>query len=205
MEKIDFKKKLKPLYAPPKGRFSEVDVPELRYLMIDGKGDPGTAQEYADKVQALFSVAYPLKFASKKELGRDYAVPPLEGLWWADDMNAFVAGKRDEWRWTMMIMVPDWIDAEMVERIKAEVKAKKAPVAIDDLRLERLTEGRSVQIMHIGSYSEEAPVLARLHSEYMPANGLTFNGKHHEIYLGDPRRTAPEKLKTILRQPVKSL
>lgn len=203
MDKIDFKKTLKALYAPPKGKFTEVDVPELAYLMVDGKGDPGKAQEYFDAVQTLYSVAYPLKFASKKELGRDYAVPPLEGIWWADDMSAFVSGDRDQWRWTMMIMVPDWIDAKLVERVVEEARAKKAPPAIDKLRLERLAEGRSVQIMHIGPYSEEGPVLARLHHEYMPEHGLAFNGNHHEIYLGDPRRTAPEKLKTVLRQPVR--
>ncbi len=204
MEKIDFKKTLKHLYAPPKGKFTEVDVPEMNYLMIDGMGDPGKAQDYFDAVQTLYSVAYPLKFKSKQQLGRDYAVPPLEGLWWADDMAAFVSGDRDHWHWTMMIMTPDWIDAAMVDAVKDEVAKKKAPPAISKLRLEPLAEGRSVQIMHIGPYSEEAPVLSRLHSDYMPEHGLIFNGKHHEIYLGDPRKTAPEKLKTVLRQPVRA-
>ncbi|MCO6186361.1 GyrI-like domain-containing protein [Rhizobium sp. L1K21] len=204
LEKVDFKKTLKTLYAPPKNKFVEVEVPALNYLMIDGIGDPGKAKAYAEALETLYPVAYTLKFASKTELGRDYAVPPLEGLWWADDMNAFVAGQRDQWRWTMMIMIPDWIDAAMVADVVEQVKKKKSPPAMGKLRMENLAEGRVVQIMHIGPYSEEAPVLAKLHNEYMPLNGLTFNGKHHEIYLGDPRRTAPEKLKTVLRQPVRS-
>ena len=205
MEKIDIKKELKSLFSPPKGKFTEVDVPPLRYLMIDGKGDPGKASEYMHAVETLYPVAYTLKFASKKELGKDYTVPPLEGLWWAEDMNAFVAGDRDAWLWTSMIMVPEWVSGDMVSRAIEEVKAKKNPASIGKIRLETLEEGRSVQIMHIGPYSEEGPTLARLHHEYMPEHGLTFNGKHHEIYLGDPRRTAPEKLKTALRQPVRPI
>jgi hypothetical protein len=203
--KTDFKKDLRELFGPPARDFVLVTVPELTFLMVDGMGDPGTARSYAEAVEALYSVSYALKFASKKELDRDYVVPPLEGLWWADDPAAFVAGQRDEWRWTMMIMQPDWITEAMVEAVIETASRKKQLRALPGPRFDRLHEGLSLQIMHIGSYEAEAPTLARLHNEYMPAHGFTFNGPHHEIYLGDPRKTAPERLKTVLRQPVKVL
>ena len=200
--KTDFKKELRELFVPPIKDFVLVTVPELSFLMIDGMGDPGSAQSYAEAVEALYSVSYALKFASKKDLEQDYVVPPLEGLWWADDPAAFVARRRDEWRWTMAIMQPDWISEAMVAAAVETSGRKKELPALPGLRFDRLYEGLSLQIMHIGSYETEGPTLARLHSEYMPAHGYTFNGPHHEIYLGDPRKTAPEKLKTILRQPV---
>lgn len=178
-------------------------MPSMHYLMVDGSGNPNTAPEYRDAVEALYSVSYPLKFASKNELGRDYVVPPLEGLWWATDMAAFTLGRKDDWLWTMMIMVPDWIPLEMIERLMDVARSKKSLPGLARIRAETVTEGHSVQIMHIGSYADEAPVLAELHNEYMPQHRLGFNGKHHEIYISDPRKTAPEKLKTILRQPVK--
>lgn len=201
----DFKKELRELYGPPTKDFVLVAVPELSFLMIDGMGDPGTAQSYAEAVEALYSVSYTLKFASKNELQRDYVVPPLEGLWWADDPAAFVARRRDEWRWTMMIMQPDWITEAMVAASAETSGRKKELPALSGLRFDRRHEGLSLQIMHVGSFEAEGPTLARLHNEYMPAHGFTFNGPHHEIYLGDPRKTAPEKLKTVLRQPVKEL
>ena len=145
-----------------------------------------------------------MKFLSKLELERDYVVPPLEGLWWAEDMGAFVADDRDSWAWTMMIMQPDWITIDMVQRAMAKAAAKTG-TASDSLRFGAFAEGLSVQIMHVGPYAEEGPTIARLHDEFLPDNGLVENGYHHEIYLGDPRRTAPEKLKTVLRQPVKRL
>ncbi|MCO5162978.1 MAG: GyrI-like domain-containing protein [Mesorhizobium sp.] len=201
VDKVDFKKSMKALYAPPVGRFVQVEVPPLSYLMIDGSGDPNTAASYRSALEWLYSVSYPLKFMSKKELGRDYAVMPLEGLWWADDMSTFLSRKKDEWSWTMMILQPDWIGQAMVDAAIAKARAKLGePPA--SLRLERLEEGLCVQTMHIGSYDDEGPVLAKLHDEYLPQHGLKETGRHHEIYLGDPRKTAPEKLKTILRQPV---
>ena len=205
--KLDFKKTLKTLYNPPAKDFSLIDVPAMRFLMIDGQGDPNTAADYKDAVSALYGLAYALKFKSKRELDVDYGVPPLEGLWWAAAMDgAFAAGAdRDAWLWTMMIMLPDHLPADMVEDARAEVTRKKAPPALPRLRVETYPEGLSVQIMHIGPYSAKAPTLHRLHHEYMPAHGLAFAGKHHEIYLGDPNRTAPEKLKTVLRQPVKRI
>ncbi len=203
MDKVDFRKEYKTLYAPKANVFSMVTVPKLAFLMVDGEGDPNTAPSYVEAVQALYAVAYGLKFASKKELGKDYVVPPLEGLWWAKDMTAFMRRAKDEYRWTMMIMQPDWITPAMVATAVDTAKQKKKLSALELVRFEAYEEGESVQIMHIGTYDEEAPTLIRLHKEYMPGHDLVFNGRHHEIYLGDPRKTDPSKLKTILRQPVK--
>jgi len=202
VEKIDFKKTMKALWQPPAGKFTLVEVPRMRFLKIDGKGDPNTAPEYARAVEWLYSVSYPVKFASKKDLGKDYTVAPLEGLWWAEDMAAFTAGDRDDWLWTMMIMQPDWITQEMIDAGIAKARGKLGDPP-PSLRLEDYDEGLSVQTMHVGPYSAEAPTIARMHNEFMPENGLVPNGHHHEIYLGDPRKVAPEKLKTVLRQPVK--
>ena len=204
MEKVDFKKTLKPLYAPKK-KFELIEVPKMQFLMVDGHGDPNSAQEYADAVEALFGVAYKMKFISKKTLERDYTVPPLEGLWWAEDMDTFISRDKSAWDWTMMIMTPDWITAEIFAAAVDEVRKKKSPASLDKVRLEKYHEGLSVQIMHIGSYDDEAPTIAALHNEFLPEHGLTENGKHHEIYLSDPRKVTPEKLKTVLRQPVKRL
>lgn len=202
MEKIDFKKELKSLYAPKNKEWEIIDVPSMQYLMIDGEGDPNGAESYKHAVEALFGLSYTIKFASKRTLGRDYAVMPLEGLWYADDMNVFVTRDKSKFKWTMMIMQPDWITQKMVDDAKIAVKEKKGITNLDQVSLKTLNEGKSVQLLHIGSYDDESPKLAYLHNEYMPQNGLKFNGNHHEIYIGDPRKTSPEKLKTILRQPV---
>ncbi len=204
MEKVDFKKIHKHLYAPSPKDFVTVDVPAMNFLMIDGHGDPNTAQEYADAVAALYAVAYKIKFAVKKAAQIDYVVPPLEGLWWAEEMDTFTQ-RRDKsaWDWTMMIMTPEWFTPDLYEKAVAEVAANKDLPALPKLRLERYHEGLSAQIMHIGSYDDEGPVLARLHNEWLPQNGYVENGKHHEIYLSDPRKVAPEKMKTILRQPIR--
>jgi hypothetical protein len=203
MEKIDFKKTLKHLYLPSAKDFVLVDVPEMQFVMIDGQGDPG-GEAYSDAVQWLYSVVYPIKFIAKKKLEKDFVAPPLEGLWWADDMDSFITNDREKWKWTMMIATPDWVTGDMYEEALEKSK-KKLGDAPDSLRLEHFAEGLAVQIMHIGPYSEEGPVIARLHEEFLPQNDLTENGLHHEIYLGDPRKTAPEKLKTVLRQPVKKI
>ncbi len=201
MSKVDFKKTLKQFYIPPK-EFVIVDLPEMQFVMVDGHGDPNTAQEYQDAVEALYAVAYKMKFISKKTLEKDYVVPPLEGLWWAEDMETFHTREKSEWDWTMMIMTPEWINVEIFEEAIRQVRKAKDPASLDKVRLERYHEGLSVQIMHIGSYDDEGPVLAQMHSDFIPKNGFVENGKHHEIYLSDPRRVAPEKLKTVLRQPV---
>ena len=196
--KTDLKRELA-AYSARRGVFDVVDLPPLRYLMIDGHGDPNE-QAYADAVSTLFPVAYKLKFMSKKELDRDYVVMPLEALWWSDDMTTFTSDRdKSRWDWTAMILVPDWTPADHVERALAA--ASGAP-ALDRLRLETLREGRCVQTLHLGPFDEEGPVLARLHDEVIPSRGLRMTGRHHEIYLSDIRRTDPAKLRTILRQPV---
>lgn len=202
MKKVDFKKTLSQLYAPSAKEFRIVEVPEMQFLKVDGAGDPNTSQSYKKAVEWLYSVSFSVKFMSKKELEKDYTVPPLEGLWWAHDMSSFTSRAKDEWSWTMMIMQPDWISIEMLAAgiEKAKKKLGEPP---ESLRLESFDEGKCVQIMHIGSYDAEGPVIAKMHTEFMPTNGLVENGLHHEIYLGDPRKTVPEKLKTVLRQPVK--
>jgi len=202
MTKIDFKKTMKEFYNPPK-KFGTVDLPEMQFIMVDGHGDPNTAQEYTEAVEALYAVAYKMKFISKKTLEKDYVVPPLEGLWWAEDMNTFITRDKSAWDWTMMIMVPDWITVEIFDDAIEQVRKKKALASLDKVRLEKYHEGLSVQIMHVGSYDDEGPVLAKMHAEFIPENGYVENGKHHEIYLSDPRRVAPEKLKTVLRQPLR--
>lgn len=197
-DKVDFKKT--DAYQAHRGRFRVIDVPDTRYLMADGHGDPNTSPAFVAAVEALYPVAYRLKFASKRDLGRDYVVPPLEGLWWADDMRAFTTARdKSRWDWTLLLMVPEWIDETMV----ASALEQAGPQ--HDVRLETLSEGRCVQTLHVGSYDDEAEVLARLHDEFIPGQGLRMTGTHHEIYLSDARRVAPEKRRTILRQPVSPL
>ncbi|MEU4449901.1 GyrI-like domain-containing protein [Nocardioides sp. NPDC023903] len=201
--KTDLKKTLDSFRAR-QGEFRVLEVPPLPYLMVDGHGDPNTAQEYADALATLYPVAYKLKFASKNE-GRDYVVPPLEALWWAEDMDAFTRARdKSQWDWTAMIMTPDWITEQMFDEAVSKVGAKDRPASLDKVRLETLAEGTCVQTLHIGPYDDEGPVLEELHERFIPENGLRMTGKHHEIYLGDPRRVEPAKLRTILRQPLAS-
>ncbi|WP_433701683.1 GyrI-like domain-containing protein [Nocardiopsis sp. CA-288880] len=203
-DKTDFKKTLD-AYRAPRGRFRIAEIPDLHYLMIDGRGDPNTSPAFAQAVGALYPVAYKLKFASKRELGRDYVVMPLEGLWWAEDMDAFTAARdKSRWDWTMMIMVPDWTDQDMFASAVERAAAANRPARLGDVRLERLSEGRCVQTLHVGPFDGEAGVLARMHHEFIPDHGLRMTGRHHEIYLGDFRRVAPGKMRTILRQPVEA-
>lgn len=202
MERVDFKAEVA-AYRAPRGRFEVVTVPAMRFLMLDGHGDPNTSAAYREAIEALYPVAYGLKFLSKRELGRDYVVMPLEGLWWADDFADFTSQRdKSRWDWTLLNMVPDWITPEQFETVRASAAAKGAPPALGALRLERFDEGLCVQTLHIGPYDDEGPVLAELHDAFLPAHGLRMRGKHHEVYLSDPRRAAPEKLRTILRQPV---
>jgi hypothetical protein len=199
---IDLKRTLDG-YRARRGQIRIVDVPEARYLMIDGRGDPNTSPAFAEAVQALYPVAYAMKFASRTDLGRDYVVPPLEGLWWADDMSAFTAARdKSRWDWTLMIMVPGWLDEDAFATAEERVAARSRPARLDQVRLETLSEGRCVQTLHVGTFDGETEVLAHLHEEFIPGRGLRMAGKHHEIYLSDLRRVAPEKQRTILRQPV---
>lgn len=202
MDKTDFKRTLA-CYRAPRGRFEVIDVPDLQYLMVDGHGDPNSSTSFTEAIEALYPVAYKLKFASKRDLGRDYVVPPLEGLWWAEDLDSFTARRdKSRWDWTLMLMVPEWIDRAMVTAAVDQAAARNRPARLDDVRLETLSEGRCVQTLHVGSFDDEADVLARLHHEVIPEQGLRMAGKHHEIYLSDFRKVAPERLRTILRQPV---
>ncbi len=202
MQKIDLKKELKHLYHASSQEVVQVDVPTLKFLMVDGMGDPNTSAEYVEAVEALFSVSYTVKFKVKKELQLcDYAVMPLEGLWWAEDMSVFITGDRSKWAWTMMIMQPDFVADEVIYEGIEEVRRKKKLLAIDRLRLEAFTEGRCAQIMHVGPFSEEGPTIERLHAFIQAESELT--GKHHEIYLSDVRRADPKNWKTIIRQPMK--
>jgi hypothetical protein len=200
--KVDFKKHIS-TYSASRGEFRVVTVPAMQFLMIDGHGDPNNAEAYGAALTTIYPVAYNLKFLSKGELGRDYTVMPLEALWWADDMAAFsTARDKSRWDWTLMIMVPEWITPDHFDQARQAVARKNAAPLLDAIRLERFDEGLAVQTLHVGAYDEEGPVLESMHSEFIPAQELRMTGKHHEIYLSDPRRTAPDKLKTILRQPV---
>lgn len=205
MSKIDFKTEYKSLYSAPQKEFALIEVPPLPYLMFDGHGNPNTAPVYQQAVEALYSLSYTLKFMSKRAFDRDYVVGPLEGLWWAKDMTAFTSGRKDDWSWTMMILQPEWIEPAHLAAAKSEVLMKKGLPGVEDVRLEVLNEGLCAQILHVGSYADEAPTLARLHKEWLPANGLKETGHHHEIYLSDPRKVEPAKLKTLLRQPVERI
>jgi hypothetical protein len=201
MTKVDLKKTLRHLYNPSKRTFSIVDVPPMNFLMVDGRGDPNTSPAYQEAVEALYAVAYALKFAVKRREAVDYVVPPLEGLWWAEDMSHFALGAKAEWEWTMMVMQPEWVTDSLVASVCEEVARKKDPVALPKLRFEPYHEGLAVQILYIGPYDEEAPTIARMHA-FAEAEGYALRGRHHELYLSDPRRTAPERLKTVLRQPI---
>jgi hypothetical protein len=202
MEKIDFKKKFKDLYNPPSKEVLEVVVPAMNYLMVDGKGDPNKSAEFQEAIQALYPLAYAIKFYFKKNKNVDYGVMPLEGLWWSENMDDFVTGNRDNWQWTLMIMQPDFVTKEIFEENLAQVKKKKDIPALPKIRFGEYHEGQSAQIMHIGSFSAEGPNIARLH-EFIKSQDSAPSSKHHEIYLSDFRRVNPKKMKTVLRQPYK--
>jgi len=198
---IDLRRELRALYSAA-GTPAFVDVPELSFLMIDGHGDPNTAPAYADAVQALYSVGYTIRFALKRRAEPvDAPVMPLEGLWWTPDMATFSTDDKSAWDWTMMIAVPDLVTAADVQDARASAARKHPGGSIDAVRLERFAEGRCAQVLHVGPYRDEGPTIAGLHA-FIAQHGHALTGKHHEIYLGDPRRSAPEKLRTIVRQPV---
>lgn len=201
MKKIDLKKELKHLYQPSAREVVQVDVPTMNYLMVDGEGDPNTSQRFSETVEALYAVSYTVKFTVKKsDLATDYGVMPLEGLWWADDMSKFSIEDKSNWKWTLMIMQPDFITKEMVDVAIAEVRKKKNPAAISSVRFEALTEGKCAQILHIGPFSEEGPTVQKVHA-FIDSRGKR-TGKHHEIYLSDTRKADPLKWKTVIRQPM---
>ncbi|HUU06691.1 MAG TPA: GyrI-like domain-containing protein [Patescibacteria group bacterium] len=201
MKKIDFKKELKHLYQPSAKEVVLVEVPAMNFLMVDGEGDPNTSRSYQESVEALFSVAYTIKFKVKKTLAIDYGVLPLEGLWWADDMAKFSVADKAGWKWTMMIMQPEFVNAAMVRETIAEVKKKKDLPALAFLRCAPFNEGKCAQILHIGPFSAEGPTIARVHAFIASVGKLS--GKHHEIYLSDIRKADPAKWKTVIRQPLR--
>jgi hypothetical protein len=201
VDKIDFKKALKQLYNPSTKGFHVVEVPAMNFLMLDGKGDPNTSQVYQVAIDALYSLAYGLKFALKTQ-GYDHIVPPLEGLWWMDDMSEFSLANKDLWQWTMMIMQPEWVSSEWVEKVRQQIGQRKTNEMLAHIRFAPYIEGLVVQIVYTGAYADEGPVIADM-KEYITTYGYHTNGKHHEIYLGDPRKTSPSRLKTIIRQPVR--
>ena len=202
MPQVDFKEQLKRLYQPSPGEFSLIDVPEMNFLMVDGRGDPQASSEYQEATEALYAVAFQLKSTVGKRDPELYSlVPPLEGLWWAEDVEAFTTDYRDAWLWTAMIVLPDDVSQELFQECVQAAKQKKDLSGLAKMRLERYHEGLSVQILYIGPYTDLGAMVEKLHTFAME-KGYRLRGKHHEIYLNDPLRTAPEKLKTIIRQPV---
>jgi hypothetical protein len=209
MDKIDFQKRDRAFYSGKVGRWDQIDLPAMTFLAMEGQGDPN-GPEFSKAVAALYPLAYGLKFARKAQ-GADFAVPPLEGLWWADDHSAFVSCQRGVWRWRAQLRVPDEVSADALETIRTSALKKLAaksdaattPDVMARVSLVREVEGPCLQTLHLGPFADETPVLDRLHREVMPGLGLTFAGHHHEIYLSDPRRSTPEKLRTVLRQPVR--
>ncbi len=177
-----------------------VEVPEFNFVMVDGKGDPNTSSEFQEAIGALYPLAYGAKFALKKS-GVDVRVMPLEALWWSPGTSVLKTDEPGRWRWTAMIMQPDQVTSELIEKARAEAMRKKPNPALPRVRFEAFREGTCAQVMHVGPYSAEKPTIERLHA-FIAATGWKLAGKHHEIYLGDPRRAAPEKLRTIVRQPI---
>ncbi|MEE9453790.1 MAG: GyrI-like domain-containing protein [Paracoccaceae bacterium] len=210
MEKVDFKKVDKAFYSGKVGRFDLLDVPKMSFLSIKGAGDPNTSPDYTRAIAALYGLSYGLKFHCKKTLEKDHVVPPMEGLWWADDMRDFVVRNKSAWKWQMMIRQPGWVNnamfAEVLEVVIGKTSKKKAAATdaetLRAVKLGQISEGLSVQTLHVGAYDDEGPVLAEMHEQFIPDNSLEMAGRHHEVYLGDPRKVPPEKLKTLLRQPV---
>lgn len=203
VEKLDLKKHLKHLYQPPSKQPEIVNVLAMAFLMLDGAGNPNTSPVYQQAVEALYGVSYALKFMAKKVLGRDYVVMPLEGLWWGtrQGQHTFTEADKEKFQWRMMIYQPDFITGQMVADAKADVQRKKGFENLSQMRFETFHEGLAVQILHIGPYDGEGPTVEKLH-QFAIERGFQLRGKHHEIYLGDPRRTNPGKLRTILRHPV---
>lgn len=202
MEKLDYRKTLKNLYAPSAKEVAIVDVPPMNFLMVDGAGDPNTSQPFRQAIEALFAVSYTLKFTVKKgPSGIDYAVMPLEGLWWMEEPGGFDPSRKDLWKWTVMIAQPEPVTRALFEAAAARVNAKKEAPALPRVRFEAFAEGQAAQILHIGPFDTEGPSIVKVH-RFAAENGFRLRGRHHEIYLSDMRKVAPGKMKTVLRHPV---
>jgi hypothetical protein len=204
-QKFDFKKQFPDLYRPSQKIVSIVEVPKMKFFMIDGEGDPNTSEEYKVAIECLYAVSYALKMkiVKKQTPSKDYVVPPLEGLWYMEDMSRWSMQNKDEWQWTMMIRIPDFVTQPQIEKAIDIAKTTKNPVALKKLYVEDYNEGLSVQLMHLGPYDTEAPNIEKMHI-YAQEQGYERSGKHHEIYLSDPRKAKPDRMKTILRQPISS-
>lgn len=203
MDKIDFKKEFKQYYSPKAREPEIIDMPSMQFVMVDGRGDPNKVKEFEDAVGALYSIVYGLKFGRKKSgKNPDFSAGALEGLWWSDVGEPFTVGNKDDWLWTVMIWLPDFITQAEFDEMVDLTKQKKPNPKLDSVRLENFSEGKVVQVLHIGPYDTEKASVDLMHA-FASDQGYTQTGKHHEIYLGDPRRSAPEKLKTIIRHPIK--
>ena len=202
MDKIDYRKNLKHLYQPSAKAVVRVEVPQMNYLMLDGRGDPNTSVAYQHAVETLFALSYAVKFLVRKSpLAVDYAVMPLEGLWWTDDMASFQAQDKSNWQWTLMVMQPEPVTAVPVAEAMARHQKKVGESKGVTPRFVPWQEGSCAQILHVGPFSEEGPTIARLH-RFIADAGCQPVGKHHEIYLSDIRKAAPARWKTVLRQPM---
>jgi hypothetical protein len=207
VQKVDWREELKHLYGPSAKTVVEVEVPKMDFLMVDGQGDPN-GPRFAEATEALYAVSYALKSMVKKRDGVDHAVSPLEGLWWEEGLFGFqdeeawrrTAANRQAWKWTLMIMQPEQVSDELIEQARTGVEKKKELPALPMVRFGTFREGLAAQVLHRGPYAEEWPTVERVH-RYIEERGGDPSGKHHEIYLNHPGRTAPEKLKTIIRQP----
>lgn len=200
MQTYDVKKERRDLYAATRD-VAIVEVPPLAFLMVDGHGDPNTSTSYREAVEALYAGSYAVRALARARGHPVHTVGPLEGLWSADDLSVFRTRDKSAWDWTLMVVQPDWVTGDLVETALAAARSRRGP-SLDRVRLDSYAEGRSVQVLHLGSYDDEAPTVERLHREFLPAHGLVPTGRHHEIYLSDPRRVEPARLRTIVRQPV---
>lgn len=201
--KLDLKKQFPEFYNPSKEPHI-TEIPEMKFFMVDGRGYPNDNPLYKEAMQLLYGASFSLKMKIIKPTGKDYVVPPLEGLWWADDMSVFTKDymkRKDEWKWTSMIRIPDFVTQELIEKGLDAFKESKNPRNFNKLRYQMYAEGTVVQVLHLGPYSEEGPIIEKMH-EYALDQGYILHMKHHEIYLSDPRRTKREKLRTVIRQPI---
>jgi hypothetical protein len=203
MENIDYKKELRDLYQQSAEEVSLVEVPELDYLMIDGQGDPNTSSEYTAAIETLYPFSYAIRAIVKEDVGFKYVVMPLEGLWWTEDMSSFSVEDKSDWQWTLMILQPDFVTESIVERARENVRESKDVPSLSEVRFESLDEGTAAQTLHVGPFSEEGPTVERVH-DFIASRGYALRARHHEIYLSDWRRTDPERLRTIIRQPVET-
>lgn len=199
--KLDLKKELSNLYKTSSKKITIVKVPKQNVISIEGKGNPNTSDDFKNAVEALYPIAYTLKFSYKKQ-DKDYAVMPLEGLWWTPDMKDFTIKNKDIWLWKIFIVQPDFITKKAFDDAVLQIAKKKNPVSLSKVKFETLNEGSAAQTLYIGPFANEGPTIKKIH-DFIKENGYSFDGlqqKHHEIYLSDMRKTAPEKLKTIIRQ-----